>query len=45
MCHYVKNIESQLVVGSNEYVVAASFIALDGNNIEDSDKKYIVTNI
>ena len=37
-CHYVKNIEYQLVVGSNEYIAAASLLDFHGNNIEESDK-------
>ena len=40
-----KNIEYQLVVGSNEYVAAASLITLHGDNIEEYDKQDIVTNI
>ena len=34
-----KYIESQLVVGSNEDVVAESLLTFHGNNIEDADKK------
>ena len=37
--------DSKLVVSSNEYSVAASLISLHGDNIEDSDKQGIVTNI
>ena len=33
-----KNIESQLNVGSNEYVTAASLYTLHDDNIEESDK-------
>ena len=44
-CNYVKNIESELNVGSNEDVAAAQFITLHENNIEESDKQDIFTNI
>ena len=40
-----KNIDSQLTVGSNEDVEAASLLTLHGSNIEESDKQHIVTNI
>ena len=40
-----KNIESQLNVGSNEYIAAASLPNLHGNNIGESDKQDIFTNI
>ena len=36
-----KNIDSQLNVGSNEYVASASFMTLHGNNIEEYDKQDI----
>ena len=39
MCHYVKNKESQLVVGNIEYVVDVSLITLHGENIKESDKQ------
>ena len=42
--HYVKNAESQLVVGSNKYVADTSLLTLHGENIEDSDKQDIVSN-
>ena len=45
MCHYVKNVESQFFVGSNEYIVAVSFLTQNGNNIEEYDKQEIITNI
>ena len=45
MCHYVRNIESQLNVGSNEDVADASLLNFHGQNIEEYDKQYIVTNI
>ena len=44
-CHYVKNIESKLVVGSDEGAAAASLLTLYGNNIEEYDKEDIITNI
>ena len=34
-----KNIESQLVVGSNEDVAAVSIINFHGDNIEESGEK------
>ena len=40
-----KNIESQLNVGSNEYVVAAALITFHVNDIGEYDKQDIVTNI
>ena len=40
-----KNISSQLVVSSNEDVADASFIYLHSDNIEDSGKQDIVSNI
>ena len=43
-CHYVKNKESQFVVGINEYVEAASLLTFHGNNIEDYEKKELVSN-
>ena len=33
-CHYVKDIESQLVAGSNEYIAAVSLLTFHGNKIE-----------
>ena len=40
-----KKLESLLYYVSNEYVAAASSLTLHVNNIEESDKKDIVTNI
>ena len=40
-----KNTESQWNVISNEDVSAASFITFHDDNIEKSDKQYIVANI
>ena len=40
-----KNKESQLVVRSNENVADSSFLYLRGDNIKDSDKQDIVSNI
>ena len=40
-----KNIESQLVVGSNEDIAAASFTTFNGGNIEEYDKQDIGTNM
>ena len=45
MCHYVKNIESKFNVGSNEDVEYESLLTLNVDNIEESDKQDIVTNI
>ena len=38
-----KNIESQLVIGSNEDVASASLIYLHGDKILEYDKQDIVT--
>ena len=35
----------QLVVSSNEYFAAASLLSFHGDNIKDSYKQYIVTNM
>ena len=40
-----KNTESKFNVGSNKYVADASFLNFHDDNIEESDKQYIVTNI
>ena len=40
-----KNIESKLVVGSNKDIADASFLTFHGDNIKESDKQDIVTNI
>ena len=37
--------ESQLVVRSNEYVAVVMLLSLHGENIKDSDKQDIVSNI
>ena len=44
-CHYVKNVESQLYVSSNEDIAYASLLTFHGDNIEESYKQDIVTNI
>ena len=44
-CNYVKKIESQLNVGSNEDVSYTSLLTFHDNNIEESEKQDIVTNI
>ena len=41
----IYHIEYQLVVVSNEYVSASSFLTLYSENIEECDKQDIVTNI
>ena len=40
-----KDTYSQLIVRSNEYFLAASFLYFHGDKIEDSEKQDIVTNI
>ena len=40
-----KNIEYKFNVGSNDYIAATSLINLNDDNIEESDKQNIVTNI
>ena len=40
-----KDEDYQLVVSNNEDVEAVSFLYFHGDNIEDSDKQYIVTSI